>query len=86
MIFAGIGFLITAAKDVVPRHDTLVTLIERIQFFLQRLNIYTGIRLRTEVRELLGKVMAQVLSILALSTKEMNQSRSSEPIRSIYVC
>jgi hypothetical protein len=36
--------------------------------------------------ELLGKIMAQVLSILAVSTREMNGSRIiSEPIRSIYV-
>jgi len=29
---------------------------------------------------MLGKVMAEVLSILALSTKEMQQKRISEPI------
>ncbi|KAI0253332.1 hypothetical protein BJV78DRAFT_1152997 [Lactifluus subvellereus] len=83
-IFTGIGVLLTAAKDVVANRDTLVILFERIQFFLQRLKIYTGIQLTTEMRELLGKIMAQVLSILALSTKEMNQSRISEPIHSIY--
>jgi hypothetical protein len=34
--------------------------------------------------ELLGKIMAQVLSVLALSTKAMNESRISESINSIY--
>ena len=61
-----------------------MNLFERIQFFLQRLEIYTGIELTTEMRELLGKIMAQILSILAISTKEMKESRISECIHSIY--
>jgi hypothetical protein len=35
--------------------------------------------------ELLGKTMAQVLSILALATKEMSARRISEPIHRIYI-
>jgi predicted XRE-type DNA-binding protein len=56
----------------------LVNLFERVQFFLQRLKIYNGIPLTTEMMELFGKIMAQVLLILALSTKEMSQRRISE--------
>jgi hypothetical protein len=66
------------AKDVVASHGTLVTLFERIQMFLQRLRIYTEIPLTVAMIELLGKVMEQVLSILALSTKEMTERRMSE--------
>jgi hypothetical protein len=66
------------AKDVVASHGMLVNLFERIQIFLQRLGIYTGIPLTTAMTELLGKIMGQVLSILALSTKEMTQRRISE--------
>ena len=69
-----------AAKDVVASHDTLVNLFERIQFFLLRLNIYNGIPLTTDMTALFGKIMAHVLSILAISTKEMSQSRISESI------
>jgi hypothetical protein len=58
------------AKDVVASHGTLVTLFERIRMFLQRLSIYTEIPLTLAMTELLGKIMGQVLSILALSTKE----------------
>jgi hypothetical protein len=61
-----------------------VDLFERIQFFLQRLKIYTGIQLTTEMKELLGKIMAQILSILAISTKEMSENWISELIHSIY--
>jgi hypothetical protein len=66
------------AKDVVASHGKLVNLFERIQFFLQRLSIYTGVPLTAAMTDLLGKIMGQVLSILALSTKEMTQRRISE--------
>jgi len=62
----------------------LVKLFERVQFFLQRLNCYTGIPLTTSMTELLGKIMAQVLSILALSTKTMKERQISESIHSVY--
>ena len=54
-------------------HDMLIGLFERIHFFLQRLNSYTGIPLTNELTELLGKIMAQILSILALSTKAIKE-------------
>jgi len=53
-------------------------LFERIHFFLQRLKSYTNMPLTNESRELLGKIMAQLLSILALSTKAMTDSKISE--------
>ena len=65
-------------RDVEESHDTLVDLFERIHFFVQRLKTYTGIPLTNELTELLGKVMAQLLSILALSTKAMSDRRISE--------
>ena len=65
-------------RDVEESHDILVHLFERIHFFVQRLKTYTGIPLTNELTELLGKVMAQLLSILALSTKAMSERRISE--------
>jgi hypothetical protein len=70
-------------KDVVASYDTLVNIFERTENYLKRLKIYSGIPLTTDVIEILGKIMAQVLSVLALSTKEMKQRRISEPISSI---
>ncbi|KAH9989060.1 P-loop containing nucleoside triphosphate hydrolase protein [Russula compacta] len=75
VIFTGIRVLFEVAKDVAASHRILVELFERIQAFLTRLNIYSGIPLTTEVTTILGKVMAEVLTILALSTKEMQQKR-----------
>ena len=67
-----------AVKDVAASHEALIHLFERIHLFLQRLNRYTGMPLTGDMTELLGKVMSQVLSILALSAKEMMNRRISE--------
>jgi len=67
-----------AVRDVVADNDKLIRLFERIHFFLQRLNKYTKMPLANEWSELLGKIMAQILFILALSTKAMTEGRLSE--------
>ena len=71
-------------KDVIASYESLVRLFERIHFFLQRLNRYTAIPLTPEMTLLLGKIMAQVLSVLALSTKEMKQRSISGSIHRIF--
>jgi hypothetical protein len=71
-------------KDVIASYEALVNLFERIQFFLQRLNHYTAVPLTPEMTLLLGKIMAQVLSVLALSTKEMKERRISESICLVF--
>jgi len=57
----------------------LVHLFQRIHLFLQRLNRYTGMPLTDDLTGLLGKIMAQLLTILALATKAMTNGRISEP-------
>ena len=71
-------------KDVIASYEALINLFERVQFFLQRLNRYTMMPLTSDMASLLGKIMAQVLSILALSTKEMKEMRISGSIRQIF--
>ena len=67
-------------KDVVASQNKIIDLFERINFFLQRLNIYTEIPLTNDFTELLGKIMAELLSILAISTKAMTDRKMSELI------
>jgi len=55
----------------VADNETLIQLFGRIQSFLQRLKIYVGAPLTNDFTGLLGDIMAQVLLILALSTKAM---------------
>jgi hypothetical protein len=71
-------------RDVIASYEALVNLFERTQFFLQRLNCYIAIQLTPEMILLFGKIMAQVLSILALSTKEMKERRISMSFYSVY--
>ena len=71
-------------KDVAASHDTLIHLFERINFFLQLLKGYTGIPLTNDSTELLGKIMAQLLFILALSNKAMTNGRISELVLSFF--
>ena len=66
------------ARDVVASHDKIILLFEHINFFLQRLNIYTEILLTNDFTVLLGKIMAELLSILAISTKAMTDRKMSE--------
>jgi len=53
-------------------------LLHLIYLFLQRLNRYTGMVLTDDLTGLLGKIMAQLLTILALATKAMTSGRISE--------
>ena len=64
-------------KDVIASYETLINLFERTQYFLQRLSRYITASLTPEMMELLAKILAQVLSVLALSTKEIKDRRIS---------
>jgi hypothetical protein len=46
--------------------------------FFQRLEIYTNVSPTPEMIDIIVKIMVEVLSILAIATKEMKQSRMSE--------
>jgi hypothetical protein len=70
-------------RDVIASYEMLVHLFERIQFFLERLNHYTAVPLSSGMTELLAKIMAQILSILALSTRAMKERRISQFLCSI---
>ncbi len=59
-------------------HDALVELFERIENSFKRLGDSTQISLTTEMVEVFVKIMAEVLSILSIATKEVKQWRASE--------
>jgi hypothetical protein len=67
-----------AAKGVVATFDALVDLLESIERFLQRLEIYTRIPLTLAMDQMVVKIMAELLYTLALGTRELKQGRSSE--------
>ena len=52
--------------------------------FFRRLDVYTGVPPTNEMMDLLIQIMAEVLSILGIATKEINQGRMSEYF--LYKC
>lgn len=59
-------------------YEALVDFLESIEHFLSRLRIYTQIPPTPSMDEIVVKIMAELLSALALATKELKQGRSSE--------
>ena len=66
--------------DVRASHDTLIDIFERIENFFQRLEIYTEVSPTPEMLDIIVKIMAEVLSILGISTKMIKEGRTSEQL------
>jgi hypothetical protein len=67
-----------AAKGVNASYDELVDFLESIEKLLKPLDLYTQIPPSPTMDEMVVKIMAELLSALALTTKELTQGRRSE--------
>jgi hypothetical protein len=67
-------------KDVDASYDALLELFESIGNFVQRLEIYTKVSLTTTMKNVVTKIIVELLSTLAVATKESKQGRLSESI------
>ena len=67
-----------AAKDAGAGQEKLVDLFNRIERFFGRLEIYTGITPTTAMRGVIIEIVVEVLTILAIATKEVKRGRLSE--------
>jgi hypothetical protein len=67
-------------KDVSESYDALVDLFDSIGSFLTRLDIYTKIPLTATMTNVIIKIVVEVLSTLALATKQVKQGRLSESL------
>ena len=68
------------AKDVLENQDMLVYIFERIEGFFRRLETFTDLSTMEAMKDIIGKIMVEVLRIFAIVTKEMKQGRASESI------
>jgi len=66
------------AKYVRESYDALVDIFECIENFARRLKIYTEIRPTPAMTEMMVKIMVELLVVLALATKQINQGRLSK--------
>ncbi|KAI9434649.1 hypothetical protein H4582DRAFT_762083 [Lactarius indigo] len=75
IIFSAMSILLVAAKGTAASRDVLIELFERIENFFVRLRTHTEVPPAAQMTNVMGKVMAEVLSMLAVATKAMYQSR-----------
>ncbi|KAH9038753.1 hypothetical protein EDB85DRAFT_1931959 [Lactarius pseudohatsudake] len=75
IIFSGISILLVAAKGAVASRDVLIELFDRIGGFFSRLMSYTEVPPTTAITDVMAKIMAEVLCILAIATKRMMQGQ-----------
>ena len=67
-----------AIKGATDSYDSLVDLLELIDHFLNRLDIYTKIPPTVAMTEMVVKILVELLSTLALATKHILYSRESQ--------
>jgi hypothetical protein len=81
-LFTGRVLLISeqsqAADGVSASYDALLELFECIGNFLKRLHIYTGISLDPLMKDIVAKIMVELISILALARKQISRGRLSK--------
>jgi hypothetical protein len=69
-----------AVKGVLDDYDTLADLLESVEHFLNRLDIYTKIPPTAGMSEMIIKILVELLSILGLATKQLQQGKLSESV------
>ncbi|KAF8490817.1 hypothetical protein F5888DRAFT_1637925 [Russula emetica] len=81
-LFTAIGVLLGSSQVVtdIASYEALVNQFERIHLFLRRLDHCT---FTPEMTELLAKIMAQILSILALSSKAIKEKRIKKLMKKV---
>jgi hypothetical protein len=66
-----------AVKGITGSYDSLIDLLESIDHFLKRLDIYTKIPPTVALTEIIVKILGELLSTLALATKKIRQGKPS---------
>jgi len=72
--------VIQSAKGIISDCDALVNLLESIEHFLNRLDIYTRIPATPAMDGMVDKILVELISTLARVTEELKQRRSSESV------
>ena len=67
-------------KDVSASYDALIDLFTSFENFLSRLGIYIGVPLAPALTNILVKIIVELLSTLALATKQVKQGRLSASV------
>jgi methyl-accepting chemotaxis protein len=74
-----------AARDVRASHNTIPDIFERIEGFFRRLETYVEVPPTPQMMDMIIQIMVEVIEILGIVTKEINQGRTSKWFLYIYV-
>jgi len=77
--------MLQAASGVSSSYDALVDLFECLGNFLKRLRIYADLPLTPSMKEISVKIMVELLSVLALATKQIKEGRFSKWIHLFHM-
>lgn len=75
LIFVGIDALFTAADGVSTSYDALLELFEYLGNFLNRLHIYSETPLNPLMTDIVAKIMAELIAILAVAKRQIGRGR-----------
>ena len=67
-----------AAKGVSSSYDALLELFECLGSFLKRVEVYTTVPPTPIMMEVVVRIMVELLSVLALASKQIKQGRLSK--------
>ncbi|KAJ7900422.1 hypothetical protein B0H13DRAFT_2517933, partial [Mycena leptocephala] len=81
--FVALGVLVQAAKNVSARYDCIIDLCELLHSFLERLRVYMSAQLPNDMREIVIRMLAHLLSVFALMTKEIKHTRIGAYLRTL---
>jgi hypothetical protein len=79
-------FRYLVAEGVSTSYDALLELFECIGNFLKRLEIYTNISLSPLMMEIIAKIMAKLIYVLALAKKQIGQGQLSKLLLNVGMC
>ncbi|KAH9016032.1 hypothetical protein EDB85DRAFT_1828171, partial [Lactarius pseudohatsudake] len=72
-----------AAKDVAASQDALIDIFERIESFFRRLEEYSEVPTTDAMKDIIVKIMVEVLGIFGVVTKEMKQGRTKRYLKKL---
>jgi hypothetical protein len=78
-------YMSKAVKDVRATQDILIELFGRMEFFFKRLETYIKVRPTAAMTEVIVHITVEVISILGIVTKEIQQGPFSMPFIDIFL-
>jgi hypothetical protein len=77
--------VLQAAKDVGAGREILIEVFTRVQYYFKRLEIYTNVPATDAMKNIMVDIMVEIISFLAIATKEVKRGRASQLISGLIV-